>query len=96
MFGSKPWTPVTVPFSYSCSIPRQVVESRVESVLWQENGRVHWWRRHTVISMIRGCQLTIHEQQAQYLIQNCAASIDYCRRPSAIVCDMEMKFELLE
>ena len=25
---------------------RQVVESRVESVLWQENGRMHWWRRH--------------------------------------------------
>ena len=24
--------------------PRQVVESRAESVLWQENGRVHWWR----------------------------------------------------
>ena len=29
-----------MPFSYSRSIPRQVVESRVESVLWQENGRV--------------------------------------------------------
>ena len=26
--------------------PRQVVESRVESLLWQENGRMHWWRRH--------------------------------------------------
>ena len=42
MFGSKLWPPVTVPFSYSRSIPRQVVESRVESALWQENGRVHW------------------------------------------------------
>ena len=40
MLGSKPWTPVAVPFSYSrLSFPRQVVESRVESVLWQENGR---------------------------------------------------------
>ena len=33
---------VTVPFSYSRSIPRHVVESRVESALWQVNGRVHW------------------------------------------------------
>ena len=51
------------------------------------------------INIIRGCQLTIHkERQAQYLIENCAASIaaDHCRRPSAIVCDMETKFELLE
>ena len=40
VLGSKPWTPVAVPFSYSrLSFPRQVVESRVESVLWQENGR---------------------------------------------------------
>ena len=76
--------------------PRQVVESRVESVLWQENGRVHWWRRHIIESLIRGCQLTIHEeQQAQYSIENCAASIDYCHRPSAIVCDMETKFDYL-
>ena len=73
--------------------PRQVVESRVESVLWQENGRVHWWRRHIIISLIRGCQLAIHEErQAQYSIENCAASIDYCHRPSVIVCDMETKF----
>ena len=28
----------------------------------------------------------------QYLVENCAASIDYCRRPSAIVCDMQTKF----
>ena len=59
MFCLKPWTPVTVSFSYSRSIPRQVVESRVESVLWQENGRMHWWRRNIIISLIRGCQLTI-------------------------------------
>ena len=83
-------------FSYSRSIPRQVVESRVESVLWQENGRMHWWRRHIIESLIRGCQLTIHkERQAQYSIQNCAASIDYCHRPSVIVCDMETKFDYL-
>ena len=35
---------MAVPFSYSHSIPQQVVESRVESrvesVLWQEDGRV--------------------------------------------------------
>ena len=41
---SKLWTPVAVPFSYSRSIPRQVVEStaesRVESVLSQEDDRV--------------------------------------------------------
>ena len=93
MLGSKPWTPVAVPFSYSRNIPRQVVESRVESVLWQENGRVHWWRKHIVISLIRGCQLTIHEElQVHYLVENCAASIDYCRTPSAIVCDMQTKF----
>ena len=50
-----------------------------------------------IISLVRGCQLTIHkERQAQYSIKICAASIDYCRRPSAIVCDMETKFELLE
>ena len=52
-----------------------------------------------IISLIRGCQLTIHEErQAQYSIENCAASIaaDYCRRRSAIVCDMVTKFELLE
>ena len=42
------------------------------------------------------CQLTIHEErQAQYSIENCAASIDYCHRPSAIVCDMETKFDYL-
>ena len=87
---------MTVPFSYSRSIPRQVVESRVESVLWQENGRVHWWRRHIIISLIRGCQLTIHkERQAQYSIENCVTSINYCHRPSAIVCDMETKFDYL-
>ena len=87
---------MTVPFSYSRSIPRQVVESRVESVLWQENGRVHWWRRHIIESLIRDCQLTIHEErQAQYSIENCAASIDYCHRSSAIVCDMETKFDYL-
>ena len=87
---------MTVPFSYSRSIPRQVVERRVESVLWQENGRMDWLRRHIIISMIRGCQLTIHEeQQPQYSIENCAASIDYCHRPSAIVCDMETKFDYL-
>ena len=69
-----------------------VVESRLESVLWQENGKVHWWRRH-VISPIRGCQLTIHEElQVQYLIEKYAACIDPCHRPSAIVCDMEAKF----
>ena len=45
-----------------------------------------------IISLIRGCQLTMHEElQAQCSIENCAAS-----RPSAIVCDMETKFELLE
>ena len=27
----------------------------------------------------------------QYSVENFAASIDYCRRPSAIVCDMQMK-----
>ena len=87
---------MTVPFSYSRSIPRQVVESRVESVLWQENGRVHWLRRHIIESLIRGCQLTIHEeQQALYSIKNCAASIDCCHRPSVIVCDMETKFDYL-
>ena len=31
---------MTLPFSYSRSIPRHVVESRVEFVLWQEDGRV--------------------------------------------------------
>ena len=35
MFASKPWTSL----SYSRSIPRQVAECRMESVLWQENGR---------------------------------------------------------
>ena len=37
----KLWTPVAVPFSYSHSIPRHVVESaaesRVEFVLWQDD-----------------------------------------------------------
>ena len=87
---------MAVPFSYSRSIPRQVVESGVESVLWQENGRMHWLRRHIIISLIRGCQLTIHkERQAQYPMENYVVSIDYCHRPSVIVCDMETKFELL-
>ena len=54
------------------------------------------WQSALVEKLIRGCQLTIHEQQAQYSIEKCAVSIDYCRRPSAIVCDMETKFELLE
>ena len=74
MLDSKPWTPVAVPFSYSRSIPRQVVES----VLRQENGRVHWWRRHiiNIIALIRGCQLTIHEElQVQYSVENYVASI---------------------
>ena len=75
--------------------PRQVVESRVESVLWQENGRMHWLRRHIIESLIRSCQLTIHEEPVQYSMENCGASIDYCHRPSVIVCDMETKFELL-
>ena len=47
---------------------------------------MHWWRRHIIISLIRGCMpATIHEErQAQYSIENFAASIaaDYCRRPS--------------
>ena len=87
---------MAVPFSYPRSIPWQVVESRVESVLWQENGRMHWWRRHIIISLIRDCQLTIHkERQVQYSIENCAASIDYCHRPSVIVCYMETKFDYL-
>ena len=78
-------------FSYTRSIPRQVVESRVESVQWQEDGRVHWWRRHIIISLKRGSQLTTHEKDKRSIrLINCAASIDYCRRPSAIVCDMEM------
>ena len=34
------WMFEAMAFSYSRSIPRQVVESRVESVLWQEDGRV--------------------------------------------------------
>ena len=34
------WIPVALPFSYSCSILRQVVEARVESVQWQEDDRV--------------------------------------------------------
>ena len=42
-------------FSYSRSIPRQVVESRVEFVLWQENGRVHWWRRHIIMPWMVRC-----------------------------------------
>ena len=62
MFCLKPWTPVAVPFSYLLSIPWQVVESSVESVLWQENGRMHWWRRYIIESLIRGCQLIIHEE----------------------------------
>ena len=71
---------------YSRSIPRQVVESRVESVLCQEDARVALWRRHIIISLKRGNQLTIHEKrQAQHSIENCAASVDYCRRPSAMV-----------
>ena len=57
---------------------------------------MHWWRRHIIESLIRGCQLTRHEErQAQYSIENCAASIDYCHRPSALVCDMETKFDYL-
>ena len=57
------------PFSYTRSIPRQVVESRVESVQWQKDGRVHWWRRHIIISLKRGSQLTTHEErQVQYSI----------------------------
>ena len=68
-----------------------MVESRVESVLLQGNGRVHWWRRHIIILLIRGRQLTIHEE-LQYSIENCAASIDYCHSPSVIVCDMETRF----
>ena len=85
---------MTVPFSYSRSISQQVVESRVESVLWQDNGRIHWC---IIISLIRGR----HAANYNYT-KNCkcsirlrtvhAASIDYCRRPSAIVCDMETKF----
>ena len=56
-------------FSYTRSIPWQIVESRVESVLWQEDGKVYWWRRHIIISLIRGCQLTIHEElEVQYSI----------------------------
>ena len=53
------------------------------------------WQSALVDKLIRGCQLTIHKQ-VQYSIENCAVSIDYCRRPSAIVCDMDTKFELLE
>ena len=37
---SKLGTPVGLPFSYPHSIPRQAVESRVQSVLWKEDGRV--------------------------------------------------------
>ena len=87
---------MAVLFRYSRSIPRQVVESRVESVLWQDNGRMRWWRRHIIESLIRGCQLTVQEErQAQNSIENCAASIDYCHRSSAIVCDMVTKFDYL-
>ena len=78
MFGLKPWTPVDSALQLLTQYsPRQVVESRVESVLWQENGRVHRWRhKYSIISLIRGCQLTIHEErQAQFSIENCAASI---------------------
>ena len=46
-------------FHYSRSIPQQVVYSRVESVLWQEDGRVHLWRRLIIILLKRGSQLTI-------------------------------------
>ena len=53
------------------------------------------WQSALVDKLIRGCQLTIHKQ-VQYSIEKCAVSIDYCRRPSAIVCDMETKFELLQ
>ena len=66
--------------------------SRVESVLWQEDGRVHLWKRHIIILLIRGCQLVIHKEQ-QAIEKLSAASIDYYCRPSAIVCDMETKFE---
>ena len=54
--GSKLWTPRSGgAFSYSRSIPRQVVESRVEPVLWQENGRVHWWRRNIITERSEAC-----------------------------------------
>ena len=52
---------------YSRSIPRQVVESRVESVLCQEDARVALVEN---ISLKKGNQLTIHEKrQAQHSIK---------------------------
>ena len=49
------------------------VESRLESVLWQEDGRVHWSRRHIVISLIRDCQLTVKNDKCSIRLRNCAA-----------------------
>ena len=41
---------------------------------------------------LAGCQLVIHKEQ-HTIEKLSAASIDYWCRPSAIVCDMETKFE---
>ena len=49
---------------------------------------MHWWRRYIIISL--------KSDKRSIRSRNCVASIDYCRRPSAIVCDMDTKFELLE
>ena len=44
--------------------PQQVVESRVESVVWKERmAELHWWRRHNIFSLKRGSLLTVHEEQ---------------------------------
>ena len=56
---------------YSRSIPRQVVESRVESVLCQEDGRVALVEKAYYYLAGKGNQLTIHEKrQAQHSIEN--------------------------
>lgn len=49
-----------------CSIPQQVVESRVDctiSELPKEDVRVALVEKHIIISLKRGSQLTIHEER---------------------------------
>ena len=73
-----------LPFSYARSIPRQVVESRVKSVLWQEDDRV------ALVEI--ACYILTEKRwsakrmtSAAFRSRHCMVSNDHCHRPSAIV-----------
>ena len=69
----------------------------MEPVLWQENGRASALVEKVCYYLTDLWSLpTNYTRRTAGAVENCAASINYCRRPSAIVCDMETRFELLE